>query len=191
MADVELNAVGVSRLALTHRRKDVHAINQAIRSLCKSGGDLAVETLFQTDHGPRAFAAGDRIVFTRNDRDLGVKNGSFGVVEEVGNDQLRVRIDTDGSKKARLITIMPDSYAAFDHGYACTIHKSQGATVDNAYVLGSNTMDHHLSYVARTRHRDEMRLYGEPAALRCLERNQVEQLALHPDHRHKRSGPRR
>jgi ATP-dependent exoDNAse (exonuclease V) alpha subunit len=38
-------------------------------------------------------------------------------------------------------------------------------------VLGSNTLDHHLSYVAMTRHRDEMRLYGEPVALRRLERN--------------------
>ena len=194
VADIELNGSDVSRLALTHRRKDVHAINQAIRSLRKSSGDLAVETLLQTDYGPRAFAAGDRVVFTRNDRDLGVKNGSFGVVEQVDNGQLRVCMDADGNEKARSITIMPDQYTAFDHGYACTIHKSQGATVDNAYVLGSHTMDHHLSYVAMTRHRDEMRLYGEPAALRRLERNhdsEAERSALHLDHRHKRSGPRR
>ena len=123
-----------------------------------------------------------------------MKNGSFGVVEEVDNDQLCVRMDTDGSDKAKSITIMPDHYTAFDHGYACTIHKSQGATVDNSYVLGSNTMDHHLSYVAMTRHRDEMRLYGEPAALRRLERNhdsETKRSALHLDHRYKRSGPRR
>lgn len=194
VTDMELNGSGVSRLALTHRRKDVHAINQAIRSMRKSGGDLTIETLFQTDHGPRAFAKGDRIVFTRNDRDLGVKNGSFGTVEEIENDQLRVRMDTDGNEKARSITIMPDHYTAFDHGYACTIHKSQGATVDNAYVLGSNTMDHHLSYVAMTRHRDEMRLYGETTALRRLERNhdnEAERQVLHLDHPHKRSGPMR
>jgi len=141
VADMELNGSNVSRLALTHRRKDVHAINQAIRSLRKSGGDLAVEALFQTEHGPRAFAKGDRIVFTRNDRDLDVKNGSFCTVEEADVGQLRVRIDADGSEKSRLITIMPDHYTAFDHGNACTIHKSQGATVNNAYVLGSRTMD--------------------------------------------------
>ena len=194
VADMELHGSSVSRLALTHRRKDVHAINQAIRSLLKSGGDLAVETLFQTDHGPRAFAVGDRVVFTRNDRDLGVKNGSFGRVEEIENDQFRVRIDTDGNEKQRSITIITDYYSAFDHGYACTIHKSQGATVDKAYVLGSSTMDHHLSYVAMTRHRDEMRLYAEPAALRRLERNldnEVVRSVLHLDHGHKRSGPRR
>ncbi len=192
VADMELNASDVSRLALTHRRKDVHAINQAIRYLRKSGGDLSVETLFQTDHGPRAFATGERIIFTRNDRDLGVKNGSFGTIANSDNGQLHVRLDSDGKEKARSITIMPNHYTAFDHGYACTIHKSQGATVDNAYVLGSNTMDQHLTYVAMTRHRHEMRLYAEPTALRRLERNhENEQSALHLDHRHKRPGPRR
>jgi Ti-type conjugative transfer relaxase TraA len=194
VTDMKLNDSDVSRLALSHRRKDVHAINQAIRALRKSGGDLSVETLFQTDHGPRALAVGDRIIFTRNDRDLGVKNGSFGVVERIDNGQLRVRLDTDGNEKARSITVMPDHYTAFDHGYACTIHKSQGATVDNAYVLGSNTMDHHLSYVAMTRHRNEMRLYAEPNALRRLEHNhdnEAERSVLHLDHKHKRSGPKR
>ncbi|WP_081455395.1 hypothetical protein [Roseibium aggregatum] len=34
--------------------------------------------------------------------------------------------------------------------YATTIHKSQGATVDRAYVLASATMDRHLTYVAMT-----------------------------------------
>lgn len=193
MTDMELHGSNVSRLALTHRRKDVHAINQAIRSLRKSGGNLAVETLLQTDHGPRAFAVGDRVIFTRNDRDLGVKNGSFGVVEWIDNGQLGVRMDTDGSEKGRSVTI-PNHYTAYDHGYACTIHKSQGATVDNAYLLGSSTMDHHLSYVAMTRHRDEMRLYGTPATMRRLERNvdrEVEFSTLHFDRQRKRTGPRR
>jgi len=107
VADMELNSSGVSRLALTHRRKDVHAINQAIRSLRKSGGDLAVETLFQTDHGPRAFAAGDRIVFTRNDRDLGVKNGSFGTVENADGGKLRLRLDPNGEENSRLKQFHP------------------------------------------------------------------------------------
>ncbi|MBZ5845368.1 Ti-type conjugative transfer relaxase TraA, partial [Rhizobium sp. VS19-DR104.1] len=47
-----------------------------------------------------------------------------------------------------------------DHGYATTIHKNQGATVDRAFVMASATMDRHLTYVAMTRHRDEVQLYG-------------------------------
>ncbi|KAB2886479.1 MAG: Ti-type conjugative transfer relaxase TraA, partial [Pseudorhodoplanes sp.] len=51
-------------------------------------------------------------------------------------------------------------YRNLDHGYATTIHKSQGATVDRAYVLASEGMDRHLSYVAMTRHRQEATLYA-------------------------------
>ncbi len=51
-------------------------------------------------------------------------------------------------------------YAAVDHGYATTIHKAQGATVDRAYVLASGTMDRHLTYVSMTRHRDGAQLYA-------------------------------
>ena len=71
MTDLERHGASASRLALAHRRKDVHTLNQQIRSARKVGGELSTETLFQTEYGPRAFACGDRILFTRNDRDLG------------------------------------------------------------------------------------------------------------------------
>lgn len=51
-----------------------------------------------------------------------------------------------------------NDYQSIDHGYATTIHKSQGETVDRAFVLASGTMDRHLTYVAMTRHRDVAQL---------------------------------
>ena len=33
----------------------------------------------------------------------------------------------------RIVAVSTDSYAAFDHGYATTIHKTQGATVDRSF----------------------------------------------------------
>lgn len=51
-------------------------------------------------------------------------------------------------------------YKTFDHGYATTIHKTQGSTVDRAYVLASDTMDRHMTYVAMTRHKDEAQRYA-------------------------------
>ena len=173
LSDLELHGTDASRLALAHRRKDVHAINQTIRQMRKASGDLSHELLFATNHGPRAFAVSDRIVFTRNDRTLGVKNGMLGKVQSIDQNKLSIQLDEEGGT-SRTITIEPPSYDAIDHGYAITIHKSQGATVDRAYVLGSKTMDHHLTYVAMSRHREEARLYADKAALRRMEHDRDE-----------------
>ena len=40
-----------------------------------------------------------------------------------------------------------------------TIHKTQGDTVDHAFVLASSSIDRHLTYVAMTRHRAAVHLY--------------------------------
>ncbi|MCP6652246.1 hypothetical protein NL518_29550, partial [Klebsiella pneumoniae] len=40
-----------------------------------------------------------------------------------------------------------------------TIHKSQGATVDRVKVLASLSLDRHLTYVAMTRHREDLGVY--------------------------------
>ena len=50
-------------------------------------------------------------------------------------------------------------YAHVDHGYAATIHKSQGVTVDRAHVLATPGMDRHSAYVGMSRHRDDVQLY--------------------------------
>ncbi|MEJ8476985.1 AAA family ATPase [Roseibium algae] len=154
--DASANGSKTSRLAFAHRRKDVHALNQAIRASLFDSDDPSSETLLRTETGQRAFTAGDRIVFGRNDKDLGVKNGMLGTVETVDQQSIIIKLDGD---EARKVTFDPSAYRHFDHGYAVTIHKSQGATVDNAYVLASQSMDEHLSYVALTRHRDQMNLY--------------------------------
>ncbi|MCR5858295.1 AAA family ATPase [Mesorhizobium sp. J428] len=147
-----------TQLAFAHRRKDVYAINQAIRRAVRLSADMPAETIYMTETGPRAFAAGDRIAFTRNDRDLGVKNGMLGTVETVDTDQVIVSIDGEVGPSAR-VAFDPRRYVHFDHGYAVTIHKSQGATVDRSYVLASRSMDEALSYVAMTRHREALRVY--------------------------------
>jgi Ti-type conjugative transfer relaxase TraA len=171
-----------TRIAMAHRRADVHALNLDIRRALQEKGDLpgfneasleratadvdggrltpsatdAVEVAYATDNGVRTFAAGDRIVFLQNDKELNVRNGMLGSVERVEAGRLYARVD--GRRDA--VEIDASSYKAFDHGYATTIHKTQGATVDRAYVLASATMDRHMTYVAMTRHRDAASLYG-------------------------------
>lgn len=171
-----------TRVALAHRRADVRALNGDIRSRLQDRGELgkgesAGEVSLQTNDGKRDFAPGDRIVFLENDRDLGVKNGMLGTVERVDAETLVAVLDV----KDRAVSVPVGRYGAFDHGYATTIHKSQGATVDRAFVMASATMDRHLTYVAMTRHRDNVQLYadGQEFAGRLGQGGKTEVLVAH------------
>jgi Ti-type conjugative transfer relaxase TraA len=165
-ADMEARPDG-SRLVLAHRNADVQALNEAIRAVRKDRGELEGELVYQTSEGERAFAPGERVLFRENNRELGVKNGMLGTVarvsgpDEIDGQRLVVRLDSaQGPGLGRAVSVSMEDYAAVDHGYATTIHKAQGATVDRAYVLASESMDRHLTYVAMTRHRDGAQLYA-------------------------------
>ncbi|NEK47000.1 Ti-type conjugative transfer relaxase TraA, partial [Rhizobium leguminosarum] len=170
-----------TRIAMAHRRDDVRAINAGIRAQLQESGELAKgsnnpsgdkgeELAYQTHNGKRSFARGDRIVFLENDRDLGVKNGMLGEVVAVAPDAIQVRLDGKAQTQdgQRQVTVPVNRYQSFDHGYATTIHKTQGATVDRSFVLASTTMDRHLTYVAMTRHREGVQLYAGLDAFKTL-----------------------
>ncbi|MFN4011592.1 MAG: Ti-type conjugative transfer relaxase TraA [Pannonibacter sp.] len=170
MADAAERPDG-SRVAMAHRRVDVAALNADIRAARQDAGELARgegdqgrlgrEQVFDTNDGKRAFAPGDRIVFLENNRELGVKNGMLGTVASVEDGRIAAKLDGKGrGGEDRMVRISTESYGAIDHGYATTIHKTQGATVDRAFVMASGTMDRHLTYVSMTRHRDQAALYA-------------------------------
>jgi Ti-type conjugative transfer relaxase TraA len=160
LGDMDARPEG-SRLVLAHRRVDVAELNGAIRAARQERGALAGERPYQTAEGERAFAPGDRLLFRENNRSLGVKNGMLGTVEKAELGRLEIRLDTaKGPGQGRSVAISMADYAAVDHGYATTIHKAQGATVDRTYVLASGSMDRHLTYVAMTRHRESVALYA-------------------------------
>lgn len=143
-----------SRIILTHTNNEVLALNQAARERMRAAGDLGEEMQVAVERGARNFAAGDRVMFLRNERGLVVKNGTLGVIEEVSTQSMAVRTDDGRSVRFDL-----KDYAHIDHGYAATIHKAQGMTVDRAHVLATPGMDAHGSYVALSRHRDGLDLH--------------------------------
>jgi hypothetical protein len=59
----------------------------------------------------------------------------------------------------RSVAFDTKDYSHIDHGYAATIHKAQGVTVDRAHVLATPGMDSHGAYVAMSRHRDGLALH--------------------------------
>ncbi|KKC25722.1 Ti-type conjugative transfer relaxase TraA [Sphingomonas sp. SRS2] len=143
-----------SRIILTHTNAEVRDLNLAARDRMRASGELGDDVRVSAERGARAFASGDRIMFLKNERGLGVKNGTLGKVERVSPDSMAVRLD-DG----RSVAFDLKDYAHVDHGYAATIHKSQGVTVDRAHVLATPGMDRHSAYVALSRHRDGVQLH--------------------------------
>src|SRR5207237_993222 len=127
----------------------------------------------------RGFASGDRVMFLQNERGLGVKNGTLGTIEQVSTQSITVLTD-DG----RSVGFDLKDYDRIDHGYAATIHKAQGMTVDRTHVLATPGLDAHGSYVALSRHRDSMDLhYGrddfadENRLVRTLSRDRAKDMA--------------
>ncbi|WP_095201998.1 Ti-type conjugative transfer relaxase TraA [Mesorhizobium carmichaelinearum] len=143
-----------NRIILTHTNDEVRALNQAARERMRAAGDLGDDVQVDVERGARNFANGDRIMFLRNERGLGVKNGTLGVIEEVSVQSMTVQTDDRRSVRFDL-----KDYAHIDHGYAATIHKAQGMTVDRTHVLATPGMDTHGSYVALSRHRDRTDLH--------------------------------
>ncbi len=127
----------------------------------ENGSGIASRTIASTEHG---WAQGHGLLTARD----------VLVIDEAG-----IRTD-DG----RSVSFDTKHYAHVDHGYAATIHKAQGMTVDKAHVLATPGMDHHGSYVSLSRHRDGVQLhYGrddfkdESRLVRTLSRERTKDMA--------------
>src|SRR5579863_10079734 len=162
-----------TRIILTHTNDEVRALNEAARERMRADGDLGNEVRVTVDRGNRGFASGDRVMFLQNERGLGVKNGTLGTIEQVSAQSMTVQTDDGRSVQFNL-----KDYNRIDHGYAATIHKAQGMTVDRTHVLATPGMDAHACYVALSRHRDGIELHygrddfaGHDRLNRTLSRN--------------------
>ncbi len=168
-----------SRIILTHTNAEVRALNEGAREHMRAAGDLGEEVRVTVERGARSFASGDRVMFLQNERGLGVKNGTLGTIEQVNQQSMTVRTD-DG----RGISFDLKDYDRIDHGYAATIHKAQGMTVDRTHVLATPGMDAHGSYVALSRHQEGMNLHygrddfaGQDKLVRTLSRDRAKDMA--------------
>lgn len=146
-----------STLILAHLRRDVRMLNELARAKLVERGIIEQGFVFNTADGNRNFAAGDQIVFLKNEGSIGVKNGMLGTLVEAAPGRL-VAVTGEG-EHLRQVIVEQRFYNNVDHGYATTVHKSQGATVDRVKVLASLSLDRHLTYVAMTRHREDLGVY--------------------------------
>ena len=168
-----------SRIILTHTNDEVRALNEAARGRMRDAGELGDEVRLTVERGERSFARGDRIMFLQNERGLDVRNGTLGTIVEVSAQSMSVRTD-DG----RNVSFDLKDYDRIDHGYAATIHKAQGMTVDRTHVLATPGLDAHGSYVALSRHRDGVDLHygrddfaGRDRLIQTLSRDRAKDMA--------------
>ena len=147
-------APDAARIILTHTNAEVRELNALARDRLRDAGVLGGDVAVQVERGEGEFALGDRVNFLKNERRLGVKNGTLGTLAAASPERLAVRLD-DG----RSVAFDLKDYSHLDHGYAATVHKAQGVTVDRAHVLATPGMDRHAPYVAMSRHRDRLDLH--------------------------------
>jgi Ti-type conjugative transfer relaxase TraA len=142
-----------SQIILAHTNLEREALNDRVREMKRERGELGSEKLVRTETRSLRLAEGDRLMFTRNEYNLGVKNGTLSTLEKLDGHHLHVKLD-DG----RQLAVNTHDYGHFDYGYALTVHKSQGVTVDRAYMMATKSMNAELAYVGMTRHKEALQV---------------------------------
>lgn len=148
---------GQDALILCHRNNDVDRLNARARAALKAQGALCNEFKILTSKGLKDFAVGDQIVCLAGDPKTGLRNGTNACITAYHPATARMTVTTSHGGK---VQVCVRRYNSFDHGYAQTIHKSQGRTVSHALVYLSKSMDAQLTYVALTRHRLSLQLFA-------------------------------
>jgi Ti-type conjugative transfer relaxase TraA len=164
LVDAWLDATsnGDQSIMLAARTVDVDDLNRLARArLVERGGVHGPEICV----GAQIFQRGDRVVMLHNDYDLDVRNGTLATVSRVHPRKNDLTIRTDAGVTHRLPAAYLDA-GHVDHGYAITVHKAQGLTVDRAIVLGTDDLYRELSYVALSRGRSSNEIYLAAPELR-------------------------
>jgi len=111
----------------------------------------------------RDIAVGDELRFTRNNKEMGVNNGTLGKVEEIRGNSI-VLATKDGPVTLRA---GEKAEAHWDYAYAMTVHASQGKTTQDANFLitsdSGRAMGERSFYVGITRPRTDMTVYTDSA----------------------------
>ncbi|TCZ65561.1 MobF family relaxase [Roseicella aquatilis] len=177
-----------SRLLLASTNEAVHRLNAEVRARLIAAGELGADPVtVRTRHtgGPRGegevrdmeLRAGDRLVIgatlTKAGRD--VTAGDLATLRGITRERdpvLTMRVDRTGEEVALRLSelakgrkVEGEPVPVLQHGFARTIHRSQGATADFAIVHGGTGLDASRAYVAMTRHRRDVVLVADARAL--------------------------
>ena len=136
-----------------HARADTQGAHRACRPRGQGGKSrrMAAMTAPLASSAAADFAPGNRVMFLRNDRELGVKNGTLGTATEVTKDSMSVILD---GKEGRAVGFNLTRLWC-DRLRVCR-HRAQipGRHRRSSLRAGHAGRGRHLAYVGMTRHRD-------------------------------------
>jgi conjugative relaxase-like TrwC/TraI family protein len=159
-------------VALGATRREVAALNDTIRAACYGEGWLSSEAILAgVGDNERDFRIGDVVVVTRNHREHGVLNGTRGHVTQLHQDIEAISITTSDGENHLLPRALLHT-GDVQHGFALTVHRAQGVTVDTALVFGTAALTKEAGYVALSRGRVANHLFTSPAELKGVARAQ-------------------
>ena len=165
----EVGRYGLDNVALLspYRQKTetgVNALNEVLRD------SVNPPALYKREVscGKRLFREGDKVMQTRNHDDI--SNGDIGMITKIIPTQNDVTVHVDFGD-GRIKEYDSADLEMLDHGYATTIHKSQGSeyrsVIINLQCAHSIMLTRPLIYTAITRGKDRVILVGERRAL-CI-----------------------
>jgi Ti-type conjugative transfer relaxase TraA len=145
-----------TRFVFAYTNDDVSKVNFAIRKVRRERGELGEDHIFATGRGQEAYAAGDRLQIIGTDKQRGLLNGHAGTIAKIEDTTIHLQLD---GRAGRMVAFDAEEFTQFRHGYAGTIYKGQGRTLDQTYLYHSEHWRSAASYVALTRHRDKAEVF--------------------------------
>jgi Ti-type conjugative transfer relaxase TraA len=140
---------------ISFTKKSVSELNSQARQAFKELNLLKKKEIKHQVEGKDLYISiGERLLFKKNNKMLGIRNGDIGTVQSLNEQGINIELDNGEPKQ------IPYDYKAVDYGYALTVHKAQGMTTEKCFVLIDNAYwDRNLSYVALTRHKKDVNIY--------------------------------
>ncbi len=89
--------------------------------------------------GDRIFRLGDKVIQTKNNRDIGIFNGDVGYIKRIDTAEDEIIISFNGSD----VTIDSTQLADLDLAYAISIHKAQGSEYNQIIIPIITGVFHH------------------------------------------------
>lgn len=146
-------------IMMSYRNIDVLTLNLTAREQLLENNILDNQHALKVNterFGELEFSINERILFLQNDNELEVKNGLLGTVQNINTKDNILTVELD---RGDIVAIDTTKYNDIAYGYAATVHKLQGETVDKSFVLATPHFDRFITNVSMSRHRDEVELH--------------------------------